>query len=60
MAGKLDYKMYFRKTESGFSVDQFANFEVPETFHERVSKVIERFRSEAKNADGVSPQFMQQ
>jgi hypothetical protein len=32
--------MYFRKTESGFNVDQFATFEVPVKFHERVSKVI--------------------
>jgi hypothetical protein len=30
--------MYFRK--SGFNVDQFATFEVPVKFHERVSKVI--------------------
>jgi hypothetical protein len=46
MVGQLDYKMYFRKTESGFNVDQFANFEVPMKFHERVSKVIEKFRQE--------------
>ena len=42
--GKLDYKMYFRKTESGFNVDQFATFDVPQKFHERVHKVIEVFR----------------
>ena len=40
--------MYFRKTESGFNVDQFATFEVPHKFHERVAKVIEKFRVEDK------------
>ena len=44
--GQLDYKMYFRKTESGFNVDQFATFDVPNKFHERVQRVIEKFRRE--------------
>ena len=44
----LDYKMYFRKTESGFNVDPAAHFDVPAKFHERVSKVIEKFRVEGK------------
>ena len=55
--GQLDYKMYFRKTESGFNVDQFATFDVPQKFHERVSRVIEKFRTEDRK--GVQ-QFQQQ
>ena len=50
MMGQLDYKIYFRKTESGFSVDQFATFEVPNQFHERVARVIEKFRMDDKAA----------
>jgi len=44
IGGLLDYKMYFRKTESGFNVDPYATFEVPPKFHERVQRVIEKFR----------------
>ena len=31
--GRLDYKVYFRKQESGFNVDQLASFETPKTFY---------------------------
>ena len=47
LKGNLDYKMFFRKTESGFNVDQFATFDVPNKFHERIGRVIEIFRAEA-------------
>ena len=50
LAGKLDYKQFFRKTESGFNVDQFATFNVPDKFHDRVSRVIEKFRQEARQS----------
>jgi len=48
MAGQLDYKVYFRKTDSGFNVDPYATFEVPPKFHERVSRVMEKFRSDVQ------------
>ena len=41
---KLDYKMFFRKTESGFNVDSFASFDVPDKFNERVSATIDKFK----------------
>ena len=34
--GKQDYKVFFRKTESGFNVDSFATFDVPSDFNEKV------------------------
>ena len=34
MISQLDYKVYFRKPESGFNVDPYATFEVPMKFHE--------------------------
>ena len=45
MAGQLDYKVFFRKTESGFNVDPYATFEVPPKFYERVSRVMDKFRA---------------
>jgi len=59
MEGKLDYKVYFRKTESGFNVDQFATFDVPHKFHDRVSRVIEKFRQEARQHQGPTPKQQQ-
>ena len=44
-ANKLDYKMYFRKTESGFNVDSFASFSVPEKFDDRVAAIKDKFKS---------------
>lgn len=43
-ANKLDYKMYFRKTESGFNVDAIATFEVPSNFHNRVQETVNKFK----------------
>ena len=40
----MDYKVFFRKTESGFNVDSFANFRVPNDFEDRVSSLIAKFR----------------
>jgi len=48
MAGQLDYKVFFRKTESGFNVDPYATFEVPPKFYERVSRVMDKFRAESQ------------
>lgn len=31
--GRLDYKVYFRKQESGFNVDPLASFDTPSTFY---------------------------
>ena len=42
-ANKLDYKMYFRKTESGFTVDSFASFDIPDKFNVRVQETIDKF-----------------
>ena len=42
-ANKLDYKMYFRKTESGFTVDSFASFDIPDKFNARVQETIDKF-----------------
>ena len=36
MQGKLDYKVFFKRTESGFNVDSFATFDIPSGFNERV------------------------
>ena len=54
-SGKLDYKMYFRKAESGFNVDQFATFDVPFKFHDRVQKVIDVFRSDGQTTPAQPP-----
>ena len=37
--------MYFRKTESGFNVDSFASFTVPEKFDDRVQGIKEKFKN---------------
>lgn len=42
--GQLDYKVFFRKTESGFNVDSFAGFEMPDKFSERIQRTIDKFR----------------
>ena len=44
LSNKLDYKMYFRKTESGFNVDSFASFEVPDKFEDRVNAIKDKFK----------------
>ena len=37
--------MYFRKTESGFNVDSFASFEVPDKFEDRVNAIKDKFKN---------------
>ena len=41
--GTLDYKGYFKQMESGFNVDSFATFNVPNRFYERVQATIDKF-----------------
>ena len=48
LKGQLDYKSFFRKTESGFSVDQFATFDVPNKFEQRVQYIVDQFRTQGQ------------
>lgn len=41
--GRLDYKVYFRKQESGFNVDPLASFDKPNTFDAQVARIEQRF-----------------
>ena len=47
--GALDFKTFFRKTESGFNVDVLDNFDMPSNFNERVAFVVDKFRDSTLN-----------